>query len=255
MERKDNIRFDIKSLSENGEFEGLASVFGNIDQGKDIVHPGAFSQTINRRKGRVPLLRGHAVPVGVAYVEETPDGLKTRGVLNLEKQDARDAYSDLKFYRDHDMPMGMSFGFDIIQGKQRDDKGIRHLRELKLHEVTLTEFPMNELAGVDPESIKSVDLGSLSEMIEDYKAGRRISTETMNQLRTLMEHNQQIADKLRTLMETEESPSAEPAEVVSEEPVEAAKSADPDEPVHPSSKSGLSLLPLTFDFKSITEVQ
>jgi HK97 family phage prohead protease len=238
VERRDNIRFDIKSLSETGEFEGLASVFGNVDQGKDIVHPGAFAQTINRRKGRVPLLRGHSFPVGVAYVEESVEGLKTRGVLNLDKQNARDTYSDLKFYRDHDMPMGMSFGFDIVQGKNRDDKGIRHLRELKLHEVTLTEFPMNELAGVS--DVKSLDMDSLIEMIEDHKAGRRISAETMTELRALMEHNQQIAEKLSALMLLTESPSP-PEE-------EAAKSVDASEPAQSSDKPEDNLLLILKNF-------
>jgi hypothetical protein len=174
----------------------------------------------------------------VAYVEESVEGLKTRGVLNLDKQNARDTYSDLKFYRDHDMPMGMSFGFDIVQGKNRDDKGIRHLRELKLHEVTLTEFPMNELAGVS--DVKSLDMDSLIEMIEDHKAGRRISAETMTELRALMEHNQQIAEKLSALMLLTESPSP-PEE-------EAAKSVDASEPAQSSDKPEDNLLLILKNF-------
>ena len=254
MEIKNNIRFELKELSDTGEFEGLASVFGNVDQGGDVVHPGAFKQTIMRRKGRVPLLRDHRTPVGVAYVEESADGLKARGVLNLDKDAAREVYSDLKFYREHDMPMGMSFGYDAVKKDSKD--GVRNLREVKLYEVTLTEFPMNEAAGVT--AVKSSDMfDDFMAWLDEQKAGRRLSAATRSALEALMaEQNanqQRIMDQVRALLGSEDSTS----EAVATAP-EVAKSEAPEEPAQDSVKPEASNLPLllkSFKFPSIKEAK
>lgn len=141
-------RFEIKQLNEDGTFEGLAAFFGNVDQKDDVLHAGAFRKTILERKGKFPVMRSHQVPVGIAVVDEVSEGLLSKGAINLEKQSGRDAYSDMKFYRDHGMQMGMSIGFMSIPERTEWKGEIRHLHEVKLYEVTLTEFPANEKARV-----------------------------------------------------------------------------------------------------------
>lgn len=188
QERKQvEVEFKIESITDPGEFEGLASVFRNVDLGKDIVHPGAFTKTIRDRNGRVPLMSRHEVPVGVAYVEETATGLKARGVLNLDKESAREIYSDIKFYRDHEMPMGMSIGYTAIPDKVDIKDGIRNLHEVKLFEVTLTEFPMNPEARV--AAVKSAEL-------REGKAGRRQSAASQENITRAMSSMQRAMDML-----------------------------------------------------------
>ena len=56
------------SLSVDGTVEGYASLFGEIDQARDMVMPGAFAQTLKQRGLRkIPMLFQHdpAEPVGV----------------------------------------------------------------------------------------------------------------------------------------------------------------------------------------------
>ena len=46
----------------NGELSGYLSVFNVLDQGGDVVVPGAFKRTFdgwNRSKTRMPLIDGH----------------------------------------------------------------------------------------------------------------------------------------------------------------------------------------------------
>lgn len=38
------MELDLKSVNEEGEFEGLAAAFGNIDQGRDVLIKGAFQR-------------------------------------------------------------------------------------------------------------------------------------------------------------------------------------------------------------------
>ena len=42
-----------------GIVEQLVSVYGIVDLGRDIVHPGAFAKTIAERKGQIRVLDAH----------------------------------------------------------------------------------------------------------------------------------------------------------------------------------------------------
>jgi len=73
------------TLSVDGAVEGYASLFGEIDQARDMVMPGAFQKTLaNRGLRRIPMLFQHdpAEPVGI-WLELREDfrGLWARGRL------------------------------------------------------------------------------------------------------------------------------------------------------------------------------
>lgn len=145
MEKK-KFCFEVKAgdLQEDGSFVGLASTYGNIDQGDDVVDRGAFTKTLKERGAEVPLLWSHdsKQPVGLGTLEDSPKGLVISGKLNLETQIGRDTYSNVKAR----IVKGLSIGFETINKKMNE--GVRHLTELKLFEVSLCLFPMNEQAEV-----------------------------------------------------------------------------------------------------------
>lgn len=146
------VQFKAEEVTDAGVFTGYASVFGNKDLGGDIVLPGAFKQTLFHHKGKFPLLADHKPTLsdrlGVVEASEDARGLMVKGYFNLEKQKAREVYSDLKQAQEHGLGLGMSFGYDAVKHDFDRDKGARLLKEIKLYEVTLTQFPMNEAAGV-----------------------------------------------------------------------------------------------------------
>lgn len=168
-----SLPIEVKSLTDAGEFEGVASVFGNVDLGGDVMEPGAFTKTLKDRGTKRRLLDSHKTRIGIAEVSESPFGIPVKGIINLEKQAGRDAYSDLKFYEGKGFPMGMSIGYETIRA-DTDAKGIRHLREVKLWEITITEFPMNERATV--MSVKSLD-GIMDQIHEMKSAAGEFSSE------------------------------------------------------------------------------
>lgn len=139
-------RFEVKAsdLQEDGTFTGLASTYGNVDQGNDVVDRGAFTKTLNERGAEVPILWSHdsKQPVGLGSVEDSAAGLVIKGKLNLETQIGRDVYSNVKAR----IVKGLSIGFETLNRKMVE--GVRHLTELKLFEVSLCLFPMNEQAEV-----------------------------------------------------------------------------------------------------------
>jgi len=146
-----SFKLELKSLTDQGVFTGMASVFGNVDLGGDVVEPGAFTRTLQHKGGEVPILFSHDTrqPIGLGKVRETKAGLEITGELVLQSSKAMEAYHLMK----KGVLKGLSIGYDSIRDTVTN--GIRHLHEVKLFEVSLVVFPMNEMAMVS--SVKSDD--------------------------------------------------------------------------------------------------
>lgn len=132
--------FEIKDIGDQGNFTGIASVYNVVDNGDDVVEPGAFTKTIADKGDTRPLLWQHRDPIGTCILQDSPSALLLQGKLCLGVQAGKDALTLLK----DGVVKGLSIGFQTV----RYDivGGVRHLKELKLWEVSLVTFPMNEQA-------------------------------------------------------------------------------------------------------------
>lgn len=146
---------EVKQVDDS-DFEGHAAVFGNEDQGGDIIRQGAFSKTLQEQSA-FPLQVDHNPTLGgnVGLVEATEDqkGLKVDGDLNTDTQAGREAKSRLEHFADSGAQIGMSIGFETVKSDFEGETRI--LQEIKLHEVTLTLFPMNQEAQVTNVTTKA----------------------------------------------------------------------------------------------------
>lgn len=157
---------EFKALDDNqGEIEGYASLFGELDNGNDIVVSGAFAKSLRKRRNHtsgqwlIPMLYGHAhqsVPVGVWNdFREDKTGLKVKGRILVESPDARQLYAVLKAGG----AMGLSIGYRTIrkeiEERKRDGNAymVRKLLEVDLNELSFTPMPM--LEGARVTSVKS----------------------------------------------------------------------------------------------------
>jgi HK97 family phage prohead protease len=143
-----NLPTEFKSIGETGQFEGYASVFGNIDLGGDVIERGAFKEIVKNPAGKVIVLWQHSQrdPIGVADVKEDDKGLAFKGHLVLEDPLARRAHAHMKAGSLN----GMSIGYDVLEGgAQMLQSGIRMLKSIKLWEISAVTFGMNPLAGID----------------------------------------------------------------------------------------------------------
>jgi hypothetical protein len=133
-----------------GRIEGMASVYGNTDLGGDVVEKGAFKQTLNHSK-IVPLLLDHnystAGIAGVAELEDGEKGLMLKAEMPLDVPEVMAAYKKIKFMIERGAKMGLSIGYDPVKTEPGVD-GTRKLKELALHEVSITPFPMNTEAQI-----------------------------------------------------------------------------------------------------------
>jgi HK97 family phage prohead protease len=151
---REKIAIEVKSLGEDGIFEGYASVFGNRDEGGDIVERGAFASSLRAKGAKgVKMLADHDLTKRIGVWEEMAEddrGLRVRGRLLIEKSIGRDAYIDLKAGALDGLSIGYRVKSDAYDGRRR----ARLLKELDLFEVSLVGFPMNHLARTD--LVKSV---------------------------------------------------------------------------------------------------
>jgi len=180
------IPFELTSVDAVGRtIEGYAAVFGNVDQGGDIIHRGAFKKTLAERGGKVRLLWQHDTyePIGrPVEMREDDRGLYVKAVIS-DTQRGRDA---LALLRD-DAIDGLSIGYETLDSDyttSSDGNGekmpMRNLRTIKLYEFSLVTFPMNEEAAVtalkgnpgtaEPEQPAQREVKTVSQAIADLFA-------------------------------------------------------------------------------------
>lgn len=207
-----SLPFEVKATDESKRtFRGLAAAW-SLDLGRDVIHQGAFARTLDRwksvrEKRPVFLLDSHN-PFSIRNVlgkmtdaQETTEGLDAEFQV-IDGPDGDEALRRIK----GGYITGMSIGYEAvkwsneqIEGGERWDR-IRHLTEVKLLEVSLVVFPMNEDARVDVSSVKSLN-GFLAQLLERHP-------EEKERLRSLSE----IPEEFRALLE------ASPADAPADEP-------------------------------------
>ena len=82
-----SFKFAIESANdESGEFSGYAAVFGNEDEGHDIIQKGAFAKTIAEDFDRIKILSQHEsydLPIGKPLeLREDEKGLYIKGKIS-----------------------------------------------------------------------------------------------------------------------------------------------------------------------------
>jgi HK97 family phage prohead protease len=144
----------------DGTVEGYASRFGEIDAARDMVMPGAFRATLERRGvRRIPMLFQHdpAEPVGIwLELREDMNGLYARGRLIPEVARGREL---LALIRSRAID-GLSIGFRTVQGRIDPRTRIRRLYAVELWEISIVTFPL--LAGARVHAVKAASSPPLS---------------------------------------------------------------------------------------------
>lgn len=141
------------SVDNSMQIEGYASLFGEPDQGRDVVAKGAYAKSLAKlaHAGRtVKMLWQHdpAQPIGVwQEVREDDKGLFVKGRLLQGVPRAQEAANLLRAGAID----GLSIGYRTIKS-HKDATGQRVLDELELWEVSLVTFPMLPDARVGAKS-------------------------------------------------------------------------------------------------------
>ena len=161
------------SVSDDAVIEGYASLFGQADQGGDVVQKGAYARSIAALESagqRVKMLWQHdpAQPIGVwDAVREDARGLWVRGRLLESTQMGREAAALIRAGAID----GLSIGYRTRKAG-KNDKGQRLLSELELWEVSLVTFPMLPSARVAAKGDEPGAEAALREMAAALRGAR-----------------------------------------------------------------------------------
>lgn len=155
---------DFKSDGNDWEVSGYVSVFNNIDLGKDIVLPGAFTKSLNSGR-KVRFLYSH-------------DPRSVLGVPKELKEDNRGLFGRFKISKTrlgeetHQLLQdgaidSFSFGYSAADYLIGDDD-VRQLKGIELYEASLVAMPMNPQAIVTnfKEYLSLVD--KITKYIEEF---------------------------------------------------------------------------------------
>lgn len=135
-------------IDESGRFCGYASVFHLVDDGGDIMLPGAFRKSLRAKAApAVRLLFHHdpKEPVGVwETIREDGYGLWVEGRL-IGGVPRADALRRLIEKRAID---GLSIGFRTVKATREARSGHRRISEVELWEISVVAFPMMSRARI-----------------------------------------------------------------------------------------------------------
>ena len=159
-----------------------------MDDGGDIIEPGAFSRTIKENFDRIKILSQHNdcdLPIGKPIeLREDDKGLFVRGKIS-DTQKGRDVQTLLK----DGVLNELSIGYDAITFDFDSDKGVRHLKEVRLWEISIVTWAMNDQATID-------EVKSLAESLKiEAKAGK-ITRTRLDALKPFIAVVRELADIL-----------------------------------------------------------
>jgi phage head maturation protease len=168
MERKTFSSFVTKADEDQGIIETVFAVFGNIDKGLDIIHPGAFTKTFAERGAKVRVLDNHrtdtvmrAIGKPLMFKEVAREALPPE-LLAQHPEATGGAFASVQMLMDTPEGKGAfirlkegaidewSFGYDALDVdfsqavQEGKEVNVRNLRTLKLYEISPVLFGMNE---------------------------------------------------------------------------------------------------------------
>ena len=199
MEQKD-FKVQIKGLSDTGEFTARVAEYNVVDLQNDIVLPGSFKRAISQTSAAgIPLLWSHdqATPVGKGTLQDDPKGPIVNGVL-----DRTDPAGELAYNRVlKGLARGVSMGFTLPNSAavQYTADGIRQIKELMLHEISLVVVPAQP--GATIMSVKQ--LGDAARVLDGFPV-ERLGASEFAALRSIETH-------VKRLLAADAAPAADSA--------------------------------------------
>ncbi len=158
--QKKHVGLELGDVSGDGRFSGYASLFGEVDLGRDVIEPGAFSRSLARRGASdVRMLFQHDPdqPIGRwTTIREDRRGLMVEGRLALTVARAREVHDLMKA----GALDGLSIGFRTEKARTDRRAGLRRILAADLWEISVVTFPM--LPGARVTAVKAANLSAAS---------------------------------------------------------------------------------------------
>ena len=177
--------------STEGKISAYVSIYGNVDSANEICDYGCFQESLDRKFPVFCLYHNWEMPIGKVMVaeeipagdERLPEELKNYGglyieaQLNLDKQIAKEAWSDIK--------MGVlseySIGYVVLKDRI-DEDGYRHLTKVDLIECSPVVRAANPMTKTLEVKSAVIDTEKEEDKEEDKEDTSQINTKQMKEL-------------------------------------------------------------------------
>lgn len=159
----------------NGQFEGYASTFNNVDSYGDTIIPGAFDDAVRAGPQAVKMFNQHNPldPIGVWLKMEQDDiGLRVKGELTPGHTGAANVYALLR----HGAISALSIGFRLPEGgyEERDDGG-RNIKTVSLVEISPVSMPAEKTALIDTVKMDFTSLKDAELFLRESGVSRQMA--------------------------------------------------------------------------------
>lgn len=195
MERK-FLEFDFETKAaedtDEGVIVGMGAVFGNVDQGGDVILPGAFSESLAEGK-TIPILWQHDPlnPIGVwTEIKETDKGLSMTGKILADVQRGKEAIALIK----SGAVRGLSIGYRTEEASY-NDAGNRLLHKINIWECSVCTFPMNPVAQIDSIKAANMTVREMEMFLRDAGLSKSVANSLISgKFKTLNDQAQRDAE-------------------------------------------------------------
>lgn len=135
------------AVEPGGGFSGYGSVFNAVDDGGDLILPGAFTESLTKRTPKLLYNHDFAEPVGLIQTAiEDAYGLKI--TAEISAQATRGAHC-LSLMRMGALD-GLSIGYVVTETQPTNGTGAtRVISKIELYEISIVVMPMQPLAITD----------------------------------------------------------------------------------------------------------
>lgn len=185
----------VKALTETGEFEGYASVFGEVDHGGDVVLAGAFRDSLAARPAdRIKMFYMHESdkPIGKwLEIREDGRGLYVKGKILTTIEKGREVYEMLR----EGILDGLSIGYRTLDDEFDRAQGVRRLKTVDLREISLVTFPMLESATVSLVKARASEIDSIDTLSDAEKLLREAAEFSRKDARDFVSRVKRIAQR------------------------------------------------------------
>lgn len=170
-------RVEAKALNDaEGTVEAVVSVTNIVDNVNDVIEPGAYTDTLQKRIPKGVWSHDTTIPVArtLAAIELEPGdkrlprhlqemdagGVLVKMQFNLNTTRGREAYEDIKFFGGE---QEWSIGYSVPEGgsEMKGDTGIRHIKQLEWYEYSPVLF--GAAPGTATVSVKETPIGEPEE--------------------------------------------------------------------------------------------
>ena len=169
-----------------GYVEGYASVFGSVDSVGDTIDPVAYNNILDSMPKMFFNHDTTDVPIG-KWTEMSVDdkGLKVKGLLNLELENAQKIYSAIKFGSLNGLSVHLMFTDDDIELKKDGTRLIKNV--VRMPEISIVGIPCEQKAQLTSyknfETISSVR--DFEKALRDLGASQKESLTLISQAKKI----------------------------------------------------------------------